>query len=57
MVGPESTARLRQRAIGKRLREGFAAFASEPVPQEFIDLLMKLDQADAARACPQEGHA
>jgi hypothetical protein len=55
MAGPESTARLRQRAIGKRLREGYSAFASEPVPREFLDLLMKLDQADAARTSLPEG--
>jgi hypothetical protein len=48
-------ARVRQRAIGKRLREDYAALASEPVPEEFIALLMQIDQAEAKRARLPEG--
>ncbi len=55
MAGPDKTARLRQRAIGKHLREAYSAFASEPLPKEFLELLMKLDQADASRVYRPEG--
>ena len=48
-------ARVRQRAIGKQLRDSYATFVSEPVPEEFIALLMQIDQAAADRARLPEG--
>ncbi|HTX47800.1 MAG TPA: NepR family anti-sigma factor [Caulobacteraceae bacterium] len=37
-------ARLRQQAIGVRLRQIFDQVVSEPVPDEFLDLLRQADQ-------------
>lgn len=36
----------RQRAIGRELRRVYDNIAQEPVPDEFLDLLQKIDQAD-----------
>ncbi|HYG25582.1 MAG TPA: NepR family anti-sigma factor [Caulobacteraceae bacterium] len=38
-------ARLRQQAIGVKLRQMFDEVVSEPVPDEFLDILRKADQA------------
>lgn len=35
--------RARQRVIGRELRRIFDAVAQEPVPDEFLDLLRKMD--------------
>jgi hypothetical protein len=40
-------ARLRQQAIGAQLRQMFEAVLSEPVPEEFLDLLRQADSGDA----------
>ena len=37
--------RARQRAIGRELRRMYDDVAQEPVPDEFLDLLRKIDQA------------
>ena len=36
----------RQRAIGRELRRVYDNIAQEPVPDEFLDLLQKIDRAD-----------
>ena len=36
-------ARTRQRAIGRELRRMYDSVAREPVPQDFLDLLRKID--------------
>jgi hypothetical protein len=40
------TIRARQRALGRELRRMFDNVAREPIPDEFSDLLSKLDQKD-----------
>lgn len=48
-VGPEISAaaldeaRLRQQAIGVRLRQLFDEVVNEPVPEDFLDILRKAD--------------
>jgi hypothetical protein len=37
--------RARQRAIGRELRRVFDEIAQEPVPDEFMDLLKQIDDA------------
>jgi hypothetical protein len=37
-------ARLRQQAIGVKLRQLFDEVVSEPVPDEFLDILRRADQ-------------
>ena len=37
--------RARQRAIGRELRRMYDVVAQEPVPDEFMDLLTRIDQA------------
>ncbi|MBV9550698.1 MAG: hypothetical protein JO256_13600 [Alphaproteobacteria bacterium] len=37
--------RARQRAIGRELRRMYDDVAQEPVPDEFMDLLTRIDQA------------
>jgi hypothetical protein len=44
-------ARLRQQAIGVKLRQMFDQVVSEPVPDEFLDILRRADQRTAARKC------
>lgn len=41
-------ARLRQQAIGAKLRQMFDDVVNEPVPDEFLDILRKADQRQAA---------
>jgi hypothetical protein len=36
----------RQRAIGRELRRVYDNVAQEPVPDDFLDLLKKIDEAD-----------
>ena len=40
--------RARQRAIGRELRRIYDGVVSEPVPDEFLDLLRKIDGTDDA---------
>ncbi len=50
--GPSENARAiraRQRAIGRELRRMYDGVAQEPVPDEFLDLLRKIDDADEAK--------
>jgi hypothetical protein len=41
-------ARLRQQAIGVRLRDMFNEVVNEPVPDEFLDILRRADEKKAA---------
>ncbi|HXQ12196.1 MAG TPA: NepR family anti-sigma factor [Caulobacteraceae bacterium] len=38
-------ARLRQQAIGVKLRQMFEQVVNEPIPQEFLDILRRGDEA------------
>jgi len=38
--------RARQRAIGRELRRMYDDIAQEPVPEDFLDILKKIDEAD-----------
>ena len=38
--------RVRQRAIGRELRRMYDDVAREPVPDDFLDLLQKIDETD-----------
>ena len=40
-------ARLRQQAIGVRLRDLFNEVVNEPVPDEFLDILRRADDREA----------
>ncbi len=42
-------ARLRQQAIGVKLRQMFDEVVSEPVPDEFLDILRKADGGSAGK--------
>lgn len=42
-------ARLRQQAIGVRLRQMFDDVVNEPVPDEFLDILRKGDQRSSEK--------
>ena len=44
-----AAARARQRAIGRELRRIYDDVVQEPVPDDFIDLLRKIDQAAEKR--------
>ena len=39
--------RARQRAIGRELRRMYDDIAQEPIPDDFADLLRKIDENDA----------
>lgn len=39
-------ARLRQQAIGAKLRQMFDDVVNEPVPDEFLDILRRIDTAE-----------
>ena len=43
--GKASAVRARQRAIGRELRRYYDDVASEPVPDEFVELLRRIDEA------------
>lgn len=43
--GSVEEARLRQQAIGVKLRQMFDDIVSEPVPDEFLDILRRADGA------------
>jgi Anti-sigma factor NepR len=40
-------ARLRQQAIGAKLRQMFDQVVNEPIPQEFLDILRRGDEASS----------
>ena len=40
--------RARQRAIGRELRRIYDGVVSEPVPDDFLDLLKRIDESDDA---------
>lgn len=42
--------RARQRAIGRELRRHYDNVAKEPVPDEFIELLRKIDESGEVKA-------
>lgn len=42
--------RARQRAIGRELRRMYDDIAQEPVPEELLDLLKRIDDSDGARS-------
>jgi hypothetical protein len=42
-------ARLRQQAIGVKLRQMFDQVVNEPVPDEFLEILRRADQRNVAR--------
>jgi hypothetical protein len=41
--------RVRQRALGRELRRIFEDIVREPVPEELLDLLQKIDEADSRK--------
>ena len=41
---PLDEARLRQQAIGVKLRQMFDEIVSEPVPDDFLDILRRADE-------------
>ena len=41
--------RARQRAIGRELRRMYDDVAQEPVPEDFMDLLRKIDEAEESK--------
>jgi hypothetical protein len=43
-AAPLDEARLRQRAIGVKLRQMFDEVVNEPVPDEFLDILRQADR-------------
>ena len=47
--GSLDEARLRQQAIGARLRQIFDDVVNEPVPDEFLDILRDADARDAGK--------
>lgn len=44
--------RARQRAIGRELRRIYDGVVTEPVPDDFLDLLRKIDETDDAEGKP-----
>ena len=45
--------RARQRAIGRELRRMFDTVAKEPVPDDFLDLLRRIDESDGEGGAPR----
>ena len=48
-TAPLDEARLRQRAIGVKLRQMFDEVVNEPVPDEFLDILRGADDKTGER--------
>ena len=46
--GKSRAVRARQRAIGRELRRIYDGVVNEPVPDEFMDLLRRMDDGDGA---------
>jgi hypothetical protein len=42
--------RARQRAIGRELRRMYDDVAQEPIPDDFMDLLRRIDDADEGKS-------
>ena len=42
-------ARLRQQAIGVKLRQMFDELVAEPVPEEFLEILRRADSGSAGK--------
>lgn len=42
--------RARQRAIGRELRRMYDDVAQEPIPEDFLDLLKKIDETSPKKA-------
>ncbi len=42
-------ARLRQQAIGVKLRQMFDEVVNEPVPDEFLDILRRADKGESGK--------
>ncbi|HWF01612.1 MAG TPA: NepR family anti-sigma factor [Caulobacteraceae bacterium] len=59
--GASDDARLRQQAIGARLRQIFDAVVNEPVPDDFLDILRRAEAggrpASEAAKPPTSPHA
>jgi hypothetical protein len=47
--GKSRAIRARQRAIGRELRRMYDGVVNEPVPDEFMELLRRIDDADAIK--------
>ncbi len=47
--GKSRAVRARQRAIGRELRRMYDGVVNEPVPDEFMELLRRIDDADAIK--------
>ncbi len=47
--GKSRAIRARQRAIGRELRRMYDGVVNEPVPDDLLDLLRKIDDADAQK--------
>ena len=45
--------RARQRAIGRELRRMFDTVAKEPVPDDFLELLRRIDESDGDGGAPR----
>lgn len=45
--------RARQRAIGRELRRMFDTVAKEPVPDDFLELLRRIDESDGEGGAPR----
>lgn len=50
--GKSRAVRARQRAIGRELRRMYDGVVNEPVPDDFLDLLRRIDEADAEKKKP-----
>lgn len=51
---PLDEARLRQQAIGAKLRQIFDEVVSEPVPDDFLQILIDADSREAADRDPEK---
>jgi hypothetical protein len=47
-------ARLRQQAIGVKLRQMFDTVVNEPVPDQFLDILRRADEREAEKPRAEE---
>lgn len=47
--GKSRAVRARQRAIGRELRRIYDGVVNEPVPDEFMDLLRRMDDGEGPR--------
>jgi hypothetical protein len=47
-------ARLRQQAIGQKLRQMFDEVVNEPIPTDFLDILRRADESDDEKGSGQK---